>query len=74
MCTPFSVTVNEPNSHSVGSGPIEKIMRSIIDATSVRMPEVRGTVNTIIIDMKIIAQISNDRWVFNSERDTKSNK
>lgn len=54
------MTVIEPRTHSVGSGPSEKMHRSIIDATSVRMPDSRGNVITIASDDNMMAQISHD--------------
>lgn len=61
MCTPFKIIVNRPSSHNVGSGPAENIKRNIIDATSVRTPFVRGRVQTVANDNKIIVQISHDK-------------
>lgn len=71
---PFKMTVNDPSSHSVGSGPTEKIMRRIIDATSVRMPDGRGTVHTIANDINIMVQTSHDKCEFNSKMEEKRNE
>lgn len=58
---PFNVTVTEPNNYNVGSGPTENTIRSIIDATRVRIPDKRGTVHTIAKDINIIVQTSQDK-------------
>lgn len=69
---PFSKTVTDPSSQSVGSGPIENINRRIIDATRVRIPDSRGNVITMANDESIITQITNDMWECNSLKENKN--
>lgn len=45
----------------VGDGPIENIMRSMIEATKVRIPAGRGTVNMLANDSNITVHISPDK-------------
>lgn len=52
----------------VGDGPIENIMRNIIEATSVRIPAGRGTVNKLMNDNSITVHIKPDKWAFNSAK------
>lgn len=52
----------------VGDGPIEKIIRNIIDPANVRIPFGRGTVNIVANDINITVQISPDKWEFSSEK------
>lgn len=49
-----------PKRDSVGSGPIEKISLSIVDATSVLIPVSLGKVNTNVADDNIATQIRAD--------------
>lgn len=65
------MTVRKPIIHIVGDGPIEKIIRSIIDATNVRMPAGRGTVNILTSESNITVHINPDKWEFNSKVKTK---
>lgn len=51
----------------VGEGPIENIIRNIMEATNVRIPAGRGTVNMLVRDMSITVHISPDKCEFNSE-------
>lgn len=60
------MTVRNPKSHIVGAGPIENIMRSIIDATKVRIPDGRGTVTIDASDSSITVHIKADKCEFNS--------
>ena len=60
-----------PRSISVGSGPIEKIILRIVDATNVRRPDSRGTVSTMAADTNITAQIKPDKCCPNSARKKK---
>lgn len=68
------MTVINPINQMVGDGPIENIIRSIIDATNVRIPDGRGTVNTLAIDKNIIVQINADKCEFNSVWDKNKRK
>lgn len=52
--------VTVPRSQSVGSGLSEKISRSIVDATKVRIPVSRGNVITIAAETIIATQIIAD--------------
>lgn len=54
-------TVRKPSNHNVGSGPIEKINRNIVDATNVRIPDALGKVMTIAADASMTVQIKADR-------------
>lgn len=65
---PFRITVMNPSSQMVGDGPIEKIIRNIIDPANVRIPFGRGTVNIVANDINITVQISPDKWEFSSEK------
>lgn len=51
-----------PRSQSVGSGPAEKIILRMVEATSVRMPDSRGKVMTMAAETNITAHIRPDRW------------
>ena len=66
MCDSFQFTVRKPSNHNVGSGPMEKINRNIVEATSVRMPDSRGKVMTIIADESITVQIRADKCELSS--------
>jgi hypothetical protein len=57
-----------PRSKSVGSGPAEKIILRIVDATSVRTPDSRGSVITMATDTNITAQIKPEKCCPNSRR------
>lgn len=67
MWMPLRMTVKNPSNQIVGAGPIENIIRNIIDATKVRIPAGRGNVNILANDNNITAQINPDKWEFNSE-------
>lgn len=54
-------TVTKPSSHNVGSGPTEKIIRNIVDATNVRIPDSLGKVITIAADVSMTVQIKADK-------------
>lgn len=60
------MTVINPSIQIVGDGPIEKIIRNIMDATKVRIPDGRGTVNMLAIDNNITVHINIDKCEFNS--------
>jgi hypothetical protein len=60
-----------PRISSVGSGPKEKIILRIEDATNVRTPDSRGRVITMAIDTNITAQIKPDKCCPNSRRKKK---
>lgn len=57
----YVFTVTKPSNHNVGSGPTEKISRSIVDATNVRIPDSLGKVITMAADASITVQIKADR-------------
>lgn len=57
----YVFTVTKPSSHNVGSGPMEKINRNIVDATNVRIPDSLGKVITIAADASMTVQIKADR-------------
>lgn len=57
---PFKTTVNVPSIQMVGDGPIDKIIRNIIDATNVRIPDGLGTVNILASDNSITVHIMPD--------------
>jgi len=57
----YVFTVTKPSSHSVGSGPTEKINRNIVDATNVRIPDSLGSVITIAADASMTVQIKADK-------------
>lgn len=63
---PLRMTVINPSNHIVGDGPIENIIRNIIDPTNVRTPDGRGTVNKLANDNNITAHINPDKCEFNS--------
>jgi len=56
---------------SVGSGPIERIKRTVVKATRVLTLACRGTVITMAADTIITAQVSADQWVLTSAGDQK---
>jgi len=60
-----------PRVISVGSGPTEKIILRIVDATNVRTPDSRGRVITMAADTNITAQIKPDKCCPNSGRKKK---
>ena len=60
-----------PRVISVGSGPAEKIILRIVDATNVRTPDSRGRVITMAADTNITAQIKPDKCCPNSGRKKK---
>jgi hypothetical protein len=60
-----------PSSNRVGSGPTEKIILRIVDATNVRTPDSRGRVITMAADTNITAQIKPDKCCPNSKRKNK---
>lgn len=60
MCIPFKATVNVPSIQMVGDGPIDSIIRNIIDATNVRIPDGLGTVNILVSDNSITVHIIPD--------------
>lgn len=53
---PF-LTVNDPSSHNEGSGPIEKISRSMSAAANALMHDVFGNIITNIKDTNMDPQI-----------------
>lgn len=59
-------TVRKPSNHNVGSGPIEKINRNIVEATNVLMPDSLGNVITMTADESITVQIRADKCELNS--------
>lgn len=62
------LTVNDPRSQSVGSGPIEKISLMIIEATRALTPDSRGIVTTNASVPKNTVQIKQDMWNFSSDK------
>jgi hypothetical protein len=62
------LTVMVPRSKSVGSGPTENIILRIVDATSVRTPDSRGSVITMATDTNITAQIKPEKCCPSSRR------
>lgn len=60
------LTVTDPSSQSVGSGPIKNIKRSITDPISVLIPDSRGRVKTMANEKTKIAQNSQDIWGLSS--------
>ena len=60
-----------PRVSSVGSGPTEKIILRIVDATNVRTPDSRGRVITMAADTNITAHINPDKCCPNSGRKKK---
>lgn len=55
------MTVKKPSNQIVGDGPIENIIRNMMDATKVRIPAGRGNVNILANDNSITAQIKPDK-------------
>lgn len=66
MCIPFRMTVKNPSKNIVGDGPMENIIRNMIDATNVLIPDGLGTVNTLANDKSITVHINADKWEFSS--------
>jgi hypothetical protein len=64
----FVLTVAVPRRMSVGSGPIDNINRTVVNAMSVLTLACRGTVITIAADTIITAQVNADQWVLTSEK------
>lgn len=64
----YLLTVRKPSNHNVGSGPMEKINRNIVEATNVRIPDSRGSVRTITADDNITVQMRADKCELNSKR------
>lgn len=62
-----------PRSKRVGSGPTEKIILRIVDATSVRTPDSRGSVITMAADTNITAQIKPEKCCPSSRRKNGTN-
>jgi hypothetical protein len=62
-----------PKSKRVGSGPTEKIILRIVDATSVRMPDSRGSVITMAADTNITAHIKPEKCCPSSRRKNRTN-
>lgn len=60
-------TVTKPSNHNVGSGPIEKINRNIVEATNVRIPDSLGNVITITADESMTVQIRPDKCELSSK-------
>lgn len=63
---PLNITVSDPKSHSVGSGPSENISLRIEEATNVLIPVSLGRVRTIAADDIMATQINTDMVELNS--------
>lgn len=65
---PFKTTVSVPKSERVGSGPIEKINLSMVDATKVLIPVSLGKVNTSVAEESMATHIRRDIVELNSKK------
>lgn len=63
----YIFTVTKPSNHNIGSVPMEKINRNIVEATNVRIPDSRGNITLITANENITIHMIPEKCELSSE-------